>query len=79
MKNGTTDEAAGGQYYYDKSNNLFWTWDTADLIAKKFEQIVKAKGLGGVMAWSAGEDSHDWSHILALQAGVKAMSTALKC
>ncbi|KAH7408011.1 extracellular chitinase [Cadophora sp. MPI-SDFR-AT-0126] len=78
MTNGITDEVAGGQYYYDKSSNLFWTWDTAELIAKKFDQIVKAKGLGGVMAWSAGEDSHDWGHILALQAGVKSMTTAAK-
>ncbi|KAH9213922.1 family 18 glycosyl hydrolase [Leptodontidium sp. 2 PMI_412] len=79
MANGTTDQAAGGEYYYDKTNNLFWTWDTAALIARKFEEIVTAKGLGGVMAWSAGEDSHDWSHMLALQAGVKSMSTTAKC
>ncbi|KAK0099371.1 hypothetical protein ONS95_003556 [Cadophora gregata] len=78
MANGTTDQAAGGEYHYDKSNNLFWSWDTPELIAKKFDQIVKAKGLGGVMAWSAGEDSHDWSHILALQAGVKNLFAGTK-
>lgn len=73
MANGVTDEDAGGEYYYDKENNVFWTWDTAELIERKFEEIVKVKGLGGVMAWSAGEDSRDWSHMLALQKGVKAM------
>lgn len=73
MANGTTDEDAGGQYYYDSTNSVFWTWDTPTLIEEKFEKIVKAKGLGGVMAWSAGEDSYDWSHMLALQKGVAAM------
>ncbi|KAH6663466.1 putative class V chitinase [Halenospora varia] len=73
MANGTTDEDAGGQYYYDSANNVFWTWDTPALIEEKFEKIVKTKGLGGVMAWSAGEDSYDWSHMLALQKGVAAM------
>ena len=70
MANGITDEEAGGQYYY-VDNNLFWTWDTAALIEKKMTEIVQAKGLGGIMAWSAGEDSYDWSHILAMQKGAK--------
>lgn len=73
MANGITDEDAGGQYYWDSTNALFWTWDTASLIERKFTEIVEARGLGGVMAWSAGEDSHDWSHILALQKGVKSL------
>lgn len=51
MANGTTDEVEGGEYYYDSANNVFWSWDTPELIAQKFEEIVKAKGLGGVMAW----------------------------
>lgn len=71
MANGVTDESEGGQYYYDSANNLFWTWDTPALIAQKFTDIVKTKGLGGVFAWSAGEDSYDWSRILAMQKGVK--------
>lgn len=73
MANGTTDEAAGGEYYWDSKNALFWTWDTPSLIARKFTEIVKARKLAGVMAWSAGEDSYDWSHILALQKGVKSL------
>ncbi|KAI8938307.1 hypothetical protein NX059_005959 [Plenodomus lindquistii] len=62
-KNGVTDEKEGGQYYFDKTNQLFWTWDTPDLISAKFENIVRKYKLGGVMAWSLGEDSYDWSHI----------------
>lgn len=73
IANITIDEASGGAYYYDKSAHIFWTWDTPELITRKFEQIVKAKGLGGVMAWSLTQDSHDWSHILAIQAGVRAL------
>ncbi|RKF56067.1 putative extracellular chitinase, partial [Erysiphe neolycopersici] len=71
MASGTTDEIAGGQYYFDRANNLFWTWDTATLIERKFNDIVMARGLGGVMAWSLAQDSYDYSHILALQRGAK--------
>ncbi|POS84888.1 hypothetical protein EPUL_003825 [Erysiphe pulchra] len=71
MENGITDEVAGGQYYFDRANNLFWTWDTAALISRKFTDVVAARGLGGVMAWSLAQDSYDYSHILALQKGAK--------
>ncbi|KAI4710243.1 hypothetical protein J4E89_004694 [Alternaria sp. Ai002NY15] len=62
-KYGVTDEVAGGQYYFDATNRLFWTWDTPELITRKFDNIVRKYKLGGVMAWSLGEDSADWSHI----------------
>ncbi|OKL55307.1 hypothetical protein UA08_09415 [Talaromyces atroroseus] len=70
--NGITDEEAGGQYYWDSDAQLFWTWDTPDLIAKKFDEIISQKGLGGVMAWSLGEDSLDWSELKAINSGVAA-------
>jgi hypothetical protein len=63
MTHGVTDKHAGGQYYFDAANRLFWTWDTPELISQKFDQIVRKYRLGGVMAWSLGEDSYDWSHI----------------
>jgi chitinase len=63
LKYGKTDEKAGGQYYFDAENTLFWTWDTPELISRKFKEILRSKGLGGVMAWSLGEDSFDWSHV----------------
>lgn len=62
-KNGVTDEQAGAQYYFDSANSLFWTWDTPELISRKFDDIVRKYNLGGVMAWSLGEDSNDWSHV----------------
>lgn len=70
LKDGKTDEEAGGQYYMDVKNNLFWTWDTPDLITRKFKDIVDAEKLGGVMAWSLGEDTYKWEHLKAMQAGV---------
>ncbi|OJJ44226.1 hypothetical protein ASPZODRAFT_71871 [Penicilliopsis zonata CBS 506.65] len=69
LSDGQTDETAGGQYYWDSNVNLFWTWDTPDLIARKFTDIVAAKSVGGIMAWSLGEDTYDWSHLKAMQAG----------
>jgi chitinase len=68
--NGITDDEAGGQYYWDSTNNIFWTWDTPDLISKKFTEIIAKTGLGGVMAWSLGEDSLDWSELKAINTGV---------
>ncbi|KAI4622221.1 hypothetical protein J4E83_004961 [Alternaria metachromatica] len=62
-KHGVTDEVAGGQYYFDATNRLFWTWDTPELITRKFDNIVRKYKLGGIMAWSLGEDSADWGHI----------------
>ncbi|KAJ5885066.1 hypothetical protein N7495_009576 [Penicillium taxi] len=70
---GKTDEELGGQYYWDSEVNLFWTWDTADLITRKFKDIVTAKKLGGVMAWSLGEDTYKWEHLTAIQNGVKSV------
>ncbi len=70
LKDGKTDEEAGGQYYMDVKSNLFWTWDTPELITRKFKEIVDAEKLGGVMAWSLGEDTYKWEHLKAMQAGV---------
>jgi chitinase len=66
--NGEADEQAGAQYYFDRENKLFWTWDTPELITRKFREIVEPLKLGGVMAWSLGEDSYDWSHIRQISA-----------
>ncbi|KAF2134995.1 carbohydrate-binding module family 18 protein [Dothidotthia symphoricarpi CBS 119687] len=60
---GVTDEGAGAQYYFDRERGLFWTWDTVELVGRKFEEVVGRFGLGGVMAWSLGEDSADWGRV----------------
>ncbi|KAI6714569.1 hypothetical protein PZA11_007777 [Diplocarpon coronariae] len=73
MANGIHDMVAGAMYYYDKANNIFLTWDTAELITQKFDVIIKARNLAGIMAWSGGEDSYDWSRIRAMQAGAETL------
>ncbi|GAQ04724.1 hypothetical protein ALT_2045 [Aspergillus lentulus] len=70
LKDGKTDEQGGGQYYWDSTANLFWTWDTPAMIDRKFTEIVAAEKLGGVMAWSLGEDTLNWEHLKAMQKGL---------
>jgi chitinase len=74
MANGLVDEEHGGEWYWDADSRLFWTWDTPALIARKFTEIVESRGLGGVFAWSLAQDSHDWTHIKAMQKGVSGIS-----
>ncbi|KAI1096594.1 glycoside hydrolase family 18 protein [Rostrohypoxylon terebratum] len=75
LAGGVLDVENGGMWYWDPANHLFWTWDTVELMKRKFKEIVEPMGLGGVMAWSLGEDSADWSHVMAvtqLAKGVRA-------
>lgn len=74
LQNGATDEEAGGQYFFDAANKLFWTWDTKELMARKFDDIVAKYNLGGVMSWSLGEDSNDWSHIATMAQGLERLN-----
>lgn len=76
LANGQTDTEVGAQWYVDTEASLFWTWDTPELMTQKFTDIVAARGLGGVMAWSLAEDSYDWSHLKAMQDGVAAMKAS---
>ncbi|KAK1994323.1 family 18 glycosyl hydrolase [Colletotrichum falcatum] len=72
LANGHTDEERGGQWYWDPAGPFFWTWETPALVARKFNDIVKTRGIGGVSAWSLGEDSYDFALLKAIQSGVKA-------
>jgi len=71
LANGKSDDVNGGQWYWDSDLSVFWTWDTPDIIAKKFSDIIVQKGLGGAFAWSLAEDSFDWCHLKALQQNAK--------
>ncbi|KAI2643398.1 glycoside hydrolase family 18 protein [Xylaria nigripes] len=73
LSNGIADNEEGGQWYWDKATSNFWTWDTPDFIAQKFEKIIKAKNLGGVMGWALGGDLPDNTYVKAIQAGLKTM------
>ncbi|RAL05145.1 glycosyl hydrolase, family 18 [Aspergillus ibericus CBS 121593] len=74
LSSGTLDDDKGGQYYFDDEVDVFWTWDTADMIDRKFTDIVDELGLGGVMAWSLGEDTLGWEHLGAMREGVNERS-----
>jgi chitinase len=67
LANGQLDKENGGEWYWDSTANLFWTWDTPELIEQKVAEIVQGKGIGGVMAWSLGEDAKDGRYLAALR------------
>lgn len=71
IAHGQYDSEYGGHYYWDPEENLWWSWDTPDAIAKKFPAIMEKKGLGGAFAWGLGEDADDFTHLKALTTEVK--------
>lgn len=44
------------------------------MIKRKFKDVVDEEKIGGVMAWSLGEDTLDFAHVKAMQEGVKERS-----
>ncbi|CEL08198.1 hypothetical protein ASPCAL11349 [Aspergillus calidoustus] len=68
LDRGVYDEQGGGYYFWDKQENLFWTFDTVDAIQRKVPIVVAGKGLGGVFAWGLGEDAPAFEHLRALTA-----------
>ena len=71
MAHGKYDSEYGGHYYWDADENLWWSWDTPDVFAKKFPAIMEKMNLGGAFAWDLGEDADDFTHLIALTAEVK--------
>ncbi|GKU09717.1 chitinase [Fusarium langsethiae] len=74
LENGHTDEKEGAQWYWDSQTQIFWSWDTPELIQKKILTLAKTRGIKSVMAWSLAQDSHDWSRLKAMQNGFKAVN-----
>ncbi|KAJ4003678.1 hypothetical protein NW752_011098 [Fusarium irregulare] len=72
LKDGRTDKMNGGQWYWDSETRIFWSWDTPELIAQKIALMAETRGVKSVMAWALALDSHDWSHLEAMQKGFKA-------
>lgn len=68
MAYGKYDPEHGGHYYWDAEQDLWWSWDTPDVIVKKLPEIVETKKLGGAFAWALGEDADDFAHLKALTA-----------
>jgi GH18 family chitinase len=66
LDDGIYDDKSGGYYYWDEQEDIFWTFDTADAISRKFPLIVGNRRLGGVFAWGLGEDAPVYEHLKAL-------------
>ena len=63
---GKYDKVGGGYYYWDASENRFWTFDTPEAIQRKFPALVEKMDLGGVFAWGLGEDADEFAHLKAV-------------
>jgi len=61
----------GGDYFWDAEEDIWWTWDSASAIRRKFPQIVARKKIGGVFAWGLGEDSPHFEHLDAVNDGLE--------
>ena len=46
-------------------------------MGQNFEKIVKERGLGGVSAWSLGEDTYDRKLLADIQKGAREMSATV--
>jgi GH18 family chitinase len=78
VEEGIYDDKEGGYYYCDDTNNLFWTFDTAGAISRKFPLIVDEMRLGGVFAWGLGEDAPAYEHFSAAMDGVAKQNGAAR-
>lgn len=78
LNNAKYDSEQGGSYFWDKNENIWWSWDTPEAIQKKIPLIVEKMGLGGVFAWGLGEDAPNWAHLKALTSAVQDGSNGAK-
>lgn len=74
QKHGVYDNVGGGHYYWDKQEDLWWSWDTEEAIGMKFWKAVETSGVGGVFAWGLGEDGTEWRHLDAMNLGMDSWS-----
>ncbi|KAI0439582.1 carbohydrate-binding module family 18 protein [Xylaria telfairii] len=65
------DQQNGGVWYFDETTSpkLFWTWETIDTMTLKFYEIANSPkyNLGGISAWSLGENSGGFEYVRRLQ------------
>ena len=71
MKYGRFDTSQGGHYYWDVEEDIWWTWDTSEMITEKFLSIMESQPLGGVFAWGLGEDGNEFTHLKTLNLEVQ--------
>lgn len=67
LAQGTLDKESGGHCYWDEDEDLWWSFDTADVIVnEKIPRILQKRKLGGVFAWGLGEDGPKFEHFTAM-------------
>ncbi|KAL4962683.1 glycoside hydrolase family 18 protein [Aspergillus stella-maris] len=66
LNEGEYDSLGGGYFYFDPTENIFWSFDTPEAIVRKVPIVVEDKGLSGVFAWGLGEDAPGFAHLQAL-------------
>ncbi|KAL4869878.1 hypothetical protein BDV12DRAFT_70385 [Aspergillus spectabilis] len=71
LNQGEYDAEGGGYYFWDGDENLFWSFDTAEVLGRKVPLIVEPNKLGGVFAWGLGEDAPDFDRLQALTAAYR--------
>ncbi|KAI1254772.1 hypothetical protein MGN70_003787 [Eutypa lata] len=70
LNGGQYDDVAGGQYYWDADEDLWWTYESPSSIQDKFS-LVRDIALGGVFAWELGGDGPEYTRLAAVNAAVK--------
>ncbi|KAL3425591.1 glycosyl hydrolase family 18 [Phlyctema vagabunda] len=70
LKGARYDEDGGGTYFWDKEEQIFWSWDDEHAILRKLPLLLEEKSVGGVFAWGLGEDAVEFSHLKTLTRGL---------
>lgn len=73
LTEGRYDEVGGGYYYWDRSENRFWTFDTPEAVRRKVPALLEGMGLGGVFAWGLGEDADEFARFKAVELEMERM------
>ncbi|KAL4947161.1 hypothetical protein BDW69DRAFT_190449 [Aspergillus filifer] len=66
LSEGQYDAQGGGYFFFDATEDIFWSFDTPDAIVRKVPIVVGERDLGGVFAWGLGEDAPGFEHLQAL-------------
>lgn len=71
LNNSVCDEKSGckvfggGQFYWDREERIFWTWDTPVAIQEKISFLAATQLMSGIFAWGIGEDAPKFEHFFA--------------